>query len=43
MPRIEQELVYVGQTDHGQETLTPEEVDTKYGWKNAPDQVGLMK
>jgi WD40 repeat protein len=39
--RIERELVYVVQTDHGQDTLTPEEFAQKYGWKNDPDRVRL--
>jgi hypothetical protein len=39
--RIERELVYVVQTEHGQDTLTPEEFAQKYGWKNDPDRVRL--
>jgi WD40 repeat protein len=39
--RIERELVYVVQTDQGQDTLTPEEFAQKYGWKNDPDRVRL--
>jgi WD40 repeat protein len=38
-PRVERELVYVVQTDQGQETLSPEEFEKKYGWKNDPEQV----
>ena len=34
--RVEPELLYVVQTDDGQETLTPEEFRKKYGWKNHP-------
>jgi hypothetical protein len=29
-------VVYVAQTDKGQELFTPEEFATKYGWKNDP-------
>jgi WD40 repeat protein len=35
-PRAERELVYVVQTDTGQETLTPAEFAAKYVWKNDP-------
>jgi formylglycine-generating enzyme required for sulfatase activity len=35
-PGLEKELVYVVQTDAGQETLTPEGFAKKYGWKNDP-------
>jgi serine/threonine protein kinase/WD40 repeat protein len=38
---MERHLVYVIQTDQGQETLTPEEFTTRYGWKNDPDRVRL--
>jgi hypothetical protein len=38
-PGVERDLVYVVQTDRGQETLTPEEFARKYGWKNDPEQV----
>jgi hypothetical protein len=34
-------LVYVAQTAHGQETLTPGEFEQKYGWTNDPDKVHL--
>jgi WD40 repeat protein len=37
-PGVEKELVYVVQTDEGQETLNPDEFSTKYGWKNDPDR-----
>ena len=33
---IESEIVYVVQTDKGQETLTPEEFAKRYNWKNDP-------
>jgi WD40 repeat protein len=38
---VGKELVYVVQTDHGQETLSPAEFETKYGWKNDPKRVRL--
>jgi WD40 repeat protein len=38
-PDVERDLVYVVQTDQGQETLTPEEFARKYHWKNDPNQV----
>ena len=40
-PRVERLLVYVVQTDEGQQTLTPEEFAAKYGWKNDPQRVKL--
>jgi hypothetical protein len=40
-PHVERMLVYVVQTDQGQETLTPEEFSKKYGWKNDPERVVL--
>jgi WD40 repeat protein len=40
-PGIEEEIVYVAQTDQGQETLTPEEFARKYGWKNDPERVRI--
>jgi hypothetical protein len=40
-PRVEKELVYVVQTDKGQETLTPEEFAQRYHWKNDPTRVRL--
>jgi hypothetical protein len=43
LPRVERELVYVVETDAGQETLTPEEFERKYGWKNDPDKVRLVQ
>ena len=38
-PGVQKELVYVVQTDAGQETLTPAEFARKYGWKNDPKRV----
>jgi WD40 repeat protein/serine/threonine protein kinase len=40
-PQVERHLVYVVQTDHGQETLTPDEFAKRYGWKNDPERVRL--
>jgi WD40 repeat protein len=37
---VNEELVYIVQTEDGQETLTPEEFASKYGWKNDPMRVG---
>jgi hypothetical protein len=36
---IRKDLVYVLQTDHGQETLTPEEFSKRFGWQNDPAKV----
>jgi hypothetical protein len=38
---VDREVVYVVQTDRGQETLIPAEMERKYGWKNDPSQVRL--
>ena len=38
---VEEQVVYIVQTEDGQETLTPEEFSAKYGWKNDPTRVGL--
>ena len=35
-PGLGKEIIYVVQTEHGQETLTPEEFAKRYGWKNDP-------
>jgi WD40 repeat protein len=40
-PGIEDDIVYVVETDQGQETLTPAEFAKKYNWKNDPSKVGL--
>src|SRR6185436_519568 len=40
-PGVEAELVYVVQTEQGQETLGPEEFAEKYGWKNEPSRTRL--
>jgi len=38
-PGAEEELVYVVQTDQGQETLAPETFRNMYGWTNDPTKV----
>jgi WD40 repeat protein len=38
---IDHEMVYVVQTERGQDTLTPAEFEKKYGWKNDPEKVRL--
>jgi hypothetical protein len=40
--RVKRLLIYVVQTDQGQETLTPDELATKYGWKNDPQKASLV-
>ena len=40
-PRVERMLVYVVQTEAGQETLTPAEFTERYGWQNDPSRVRL--
>ena len=42
-PKIERDIVYVVETDAGQETLTPEEFTQRYGWQNDPPQVQLSQ
>jgi WD40 repeat protein len=39
-PGVESELRYIVLTDTGQQCLTPEEFEKKYGWKNEPEKVG---
>jgi hypothetical protein len=36
---VEDDLLYVVQTDKGQETLAPQEFARRHGWKNDPDKV----
>jgi len=38
-PGMEDKIVYVVETIDGQETLTPVEMEQKYGWVNDPSQV----
>jgi WD40 repeat protein len=40
-PQVERLLRYVVQTDEGQETLTTEEFEKRFGWHNDPGQVRL--
>ncbi|MBL7040061.1 MAG: protein kinase [Pirellulaceae bacterium] len=40
--RVKRLLVYVVQTDQGQETLAPEKFAEKYGWKNDPQKASLL-
>jgi WD40 repeat protein len=40
-PGVERQLIYVVQTEAGQEILTPDEFSEKYGWKNDPEKVTL--
>jgi serine/threonine protein kinase/WD40 repeat protein len=37
-PDLEKELVYVVQTERGQETISPEEFAKKFGWRNDPSR-----
>jgi hypothetical protein len=39
VPRVEDDRIYIVQTDKGQETLTVGEFARRYGWKNEPDKV----
>jgi WD40 repeat protein/serine/threonine protein kinase len=41
-PQVEKQLVYVVQTDHGQETFSPQEFTKKYRWRNDPQKVRLI-
>ena len=41
-PGVEEGLVYVVQTDTGQETFAPDEFTKKYGWKNDPAKVQVQ-
>lgn len=43
VPGLGEKLVYVVQTEKGQETLTPEEFSKRYGWKNDPAKVNGIK
>jgi WD40 repeat protein len=43
VPRlVEREIVYVVETDRGQEMLLPEEFASRFNWKNDPEQVRLI-
>jgi WD40 repeat protein/serine/threonine protein kinase len=41
-PGVDRDLVYVAQTERGQETLTPDEFARRYGWKNDSARVRLL-
>src|SRR5262249_16670890 len=40
-PGIENQLVYLVETDRGQETPSPKEFTKRYSWKNNPQRVRL--
>jgi WD40 repeat protein/serine/threonine protein kinase len=40
-PGIAEHLIYVVSTERGQETLTPADFNSRFGWVNEPWQVGL--
>lgn len=40
---VESDIVYVVQTDRGQEMLTPAEFSARYGWKNDPSRVATTQ
>ena len=42
-PDIDEQLVYVVETDAGQQTLTPRQFAETYGWQNDPTKVGYSK
>jgi WD40 repeat protein len=42
-PAIREELVYVVETEHGQETLSPDEFAKRFGWKNDPARAQLSR
>ncbi|HTU20831.1 MAG TPA: protein kinase [Gemmataceae bacterium] len=42
-PGVEKEIIYIVQTDAGQEVLAPDEFAKKYGWKNDPERVRLPR
>ncbi len=39
---VENEIVYVAETDAGQETLAPAQFATRFHWKNDPTRVHLL-
>jgi hypothetical protein len=39
---VEDEIVYVAETDAGQETLSPAEFSKRFGWKNDPTHVSML-
>lgn len=38
----EDEFLYIALTDKGQETFTPAEFETRFGWKNDPEELRLI-
>lgn len=42
-PNVEHELVYVVETDDGQQLLTPDEFAKKYSWQNDPARMRLLE
>jgi WD40 repeat protein/serine/threonine protein kinase len=42
-PNVEQELVYIVETDAGQQLFTPDEFAKKYDWRNDPARVRLVR
>jgi WD40 repeat protein len=42
-PALEEELVYVIETERGQETLSPNEFRQRFGWKNDPGRAQLFR
>jgi WD40 repeat protein len=42
-PGIEQDVIYVVQTESGQATLSPDEFAKRFGWKNDPGKVSADK
>jgi WD40 repeat protein/tRNA A-37 threonylcarbamoyl transferase component Bud32 len=41
-PGAEEEIVYVAQTENGQEMMPPAEFARRFGWTNEPDSVRLL-
>ena len=41
-PLVERHLVYVAQTDEGQQVFTPQEFEQRFGWRNDPEKVRLL-
>jgi WD40 repeat protein len=42
-PGIEKNLVYIAETDDGQQLLSPDEFAKKYGWRNDPERARLAE
>ena len=41
-PLLERHLVYVAQTDAGQQICTPQDFEQRFGWRNDPEKVRLL-